>query len=121
MIYSSMTYIIFTLLHNLLDFRQVNLFKRAKHWDSFFTHCITLPNLRIIDYVIGHCGSTHNSTAFQDSHTVLKKQRLIGPGEWIWADSAYPIEAWCITPFKKPAANAVTSGQSRIVRCYSLR
>ena len=34
-----MTYIIFTLLHNLLDFRQVNLFKRAKHWDSFFTHC----------------------------------------------------------------------------------
>ena len=33
-----MTYIIFTLLHNLLDFRQVNLFKRAKHWDSFFTH-----------------------------------------------------------------------------------
>ena len=36
-----MTYIIFTLLHNLLDFRQVNLFKTAKHWDSFFTHCIT--------------------------------------------------------------------------------
>src|SRR5882757_8068562 len=34
-----MTYIIFTLLHNLLDFQQVNLFKRAKHWDSFFTHC----------------------------------------------------------------------------------
>jgi len=36
-----MTYIIFTLLHNLLDFLQVNLFKTAKHWDSFFTHCIT--------------------------------------------------------------------------------
>src|SRR6267154_1495011 len=34
-----MIYIIFTLLHNLLDFRQVNLFKTAKHWDSFFTHC----------------------------------------------------------------------------------
>ncbi|KAF8240937.1 hypothetical protein L208DRAFT_1035953, partial [Tricholoma matsutake] len=26
-------------------------------------------------------------------------------GEWIWADSAYPIEAWCVTPYKKPAAN----------------
>src|SRR6267154_4153670 len=37
-----MTYIIFTLLHNLLEFRQVNLFKRAKHWDSFFTHCTYL-------------------------------------------------------------------------------
>src|SRR6267154_4666616 len=34
-----MTYIMFTLLHNLLDFQQVNLFKRAKYWDSFFTHC----------------------------------------------------------------------------------
>src|SRR6267154_1655967 len=36
-----MTYIIFTLLHNLLDFLQVNRFKTAKHWDSFFTHCST--------------------------------------------------------------------------------
>ena len=38
-----MTYIIFTLLHNLLDFFQVNLFKIAKHWDSFFTHCTSPP------------------------------------------------------------------------------
>jgi hypothetical protein len=50
-------------------------------------------------------GSTHDSTAFQDSHTVHEKQRLIGRGEWVWADSAYPVEAWCVTPFKKPAAN----------------
>jgi hypothetical protein len=48
----------------------------------------------------------HNSTTFQDLHTVLKKH-LIGPGEWIWADSTYLIEAWCITPFKKPAVNAL--------------
>ncbi|KDQ49003.1 hypothetical protein JAAARDRAFT_102470, partial [Jaapia argillacea MUCL 33604] len=32
-------------------------------------------------------------------------RQLFAPGEWIWADSAYPIEAWCVTPFKKPAAN----------------
>src|SRR6267154_2632401 len=48
MIYSSMTYIIFTLLHNLLDFRQVNLFKRAKHWDSFFTHCMSSTGLAML-------------------------------------------------------------------------
>lgn len=23
-------------------------------------------------------------------------------GEWIWADSAYALEPWCITPYKKP-------------------
>ncbi|KAF8237945.1 hypothetical protein L208DRAFT_1025727, partial [Tricholoma matsutake] len=61
---------------------------------------ITLPNLCIVDYVIGHCGSAHDSTTFQDSRTVIECQRLIGPGEWIWADSADPIEAWCVTPYK---------------------
>lgn len=40
-----------------------------------------------------------------DSRTYQERQQLIGPGEWIWADSAYPIEAWCITPYKKPATN----------------
>lgn len=64
-----------------------------------------LPNLRIVDYVIGHCGSTHDSTAFAESQTVRDHQRLIGRNEWIWADSAYPIEAWCVTPYKKPAGN----------------
>src|SRR6267154_4318756 len=47
MIYSSMTYIIFTLLHNLLDFRQVNLFKTAKYWDSFFTHCTFITFMKL--------------------------------------------------------------------------
>ncbi|KAF8238496.1 hypothetical protein L208DRAFT_1122207, partial [Tricholoma matsutake] len=61
---------------------------------------ITLPNLRIVDYVGGHCGSAHDSTAFQDSQTVVERQQLIGLGEWIWADSAYPIKAWCVTPYK---------------------
>ena len=39
------------------------------------------------------------------SHTYQECQQIIGLGEWIWADSAYPIEAWCVTPYKKPAAN----------------
>src|SRR6202522_840850 len=32
-----------------------------------FGQLVTLPNLRIIDYVIGHCGSVHDSTVFHDS------------------------------------------------------
>ncbi|PPQ83037.1 hypothetical protein CVT25_005279 [Psilocybe cyanescens] len=72
---------------------------------SLNVQLITLPNLRIVDYVIGHCGSAHDSTAFMESHTFKDRQNLIGRGEWIWADSAYPIEAWCVTPYKKPASN----------------
>ncbi|KIO18017.1 hypothetical protein M407DRAFT_84406 [Tulasnella calospora MUT 4182] len=30
---------------------------------------IGLPNLRIIDYEIGHCGSAHDSTCFKDTKT----------------------------------------------------
>lgn len=66
---------------------------------------ITLPNLKIIDYVIGHCGSAHDSTAFMDSRTVQDREKLLSPGEWIWANSAYPVETWCVTPYKKPASN----------------
>lgn len=66
---------------------------------------ITLPNLRIIDYVVGHCGSTHDSTAFHDSRVYMEHEELFRPGEWLWADSAYPAETWCVTPFKRPAAN----------------
>ncbi|GLB38048.1 putative DDE superfamily endonuclease [Lyophyllum shimeji] len=71
---------------------------------SLNVQLITLPNLRIVDYVIGHCGSAHDSTVFLDSRTVKERSKLIGRGEWIWADSAYPIEAWCVTPYKKPAS-----------------
>ena len=42
---------------------------------------------------------------FSHSRTVNDRRRLIGPGEWIWADSAYPVETWCVTPYKKPASN----------------
>jgi hypothetical protein len=66
---------------------------------------ITLPNLRIVDYVIGHTGSTHDSTAFAESRTRKDREQLLGPNEWIWADPASPVEAWCVTPFKKPANN----------------
>ncbi|KAG2071048.1 hypothetical protein BDR04DRAFT_987794, partial [Suillus decipiens] len=27
---------------------------------------------------------------------------LLPDGHCIWADSTYPLEPWCITPFKKP-------------------
>jgi hypothetical protein len=40
-----MTYIIFRLLHNLFDLCQVSLFKTAKHWDSFFTHCKSIISI----------------------------------------------------------------------------
>ena len=63
---------------------------------------MTLPNLRIIDYVIGHCGSAHDSTVFRDSQTYKCSSTLFNENEWIWADSAYALNSWCVTPYRKP-------------------
>ncbi len=57
---------------------------------------ITLPNLRIIDYVLGPPGSVHDSTAFKESG------QLFCDGEWLWADSAYTLLLWCMVPYKRP-------------------
>src|ERR1700678_2531651 len=69
-----------------------------------FRQLVTLPNLRIIDYVIGHCGSAHNSTVFHDSRTYRNSSILFNKNEWMWADSAYALDSWCITPYKRPHA-----------------
>ncbi|KAF7372339.1 DDE Tnp4 domain-containing protein [Mycena venus] len=72
---------------------------------SLNVQLITLPNLRIIDYVIGHCGSAHDSTAFADARTYKEHDTLFKRDrEWLWADSAYGLDWWCVTPYKRPAS-----------------
>ena len=52
---------------------------------------VSLPNLQIIDFSYGHTGSTHDSTAWEDTWIVREHEDIIKDGEWIWADSAYPV------------------------------
>ncbi|KJA13254.1 hypothetical protein HYPSUDRAFT_115878, partial [Hypholoma sublateritium FD-334 SS-4] len=44
-------------------------------------------------------------TAFRASQTYNSSQTLFENGEWIWADSAYALDEWCVTPYKKPLGN----------------
>jgi hypothetical protein len=62
---------------------------------------ITLPNLRIIDHVVGDTGSKHDSSAFKHSLTAQKHNKLFQNGECILADSPYPRETWSTAPYKK--------------------
>jgi hypothetical protein len=64
-----------------------------------------LPNLRIIDYVVGHTGSKHDSSAFKDSWTAQHHTELFPGDEWIWTDSAYALEGWSTAPYKKPLSD----------------
>ncbi|KAG2054140.1 hypothetical protein BDR06DRAFT_1051082 [Suillus hirtellus] len=68
-------------------------------------------NLTIVDYSLGHTGSAHDAYTFHSTHVYQNHQTLLGNNHWIWADSAYPIEPWCIPPFKKPIGGALTPEQ----------
>ncbi|KZV60157.1 hypothetical protein PENSPDRAFT_694512 [Peniophora sp. CONT] len=63
---------------------------------------VSLPNLRIVDFGVGHCGSAHDSTAFKSTRIYLEHETLLKPGEFIWADSAYALSTWVTAPYKKP-------------------
>ena len=50
-----------------------------------------MPNLLIIDFSYGHVGSIHDSTAFESTRVAQEHEALLEDGEWVWADSAYPV------------------------------
>jgi hypothetical protein len=73
---------------------------------------VTLPNsLLIVDYGLGHTGSVHDSMAFRNTLVYEEHERILAPGEWIWADSAYPAETWCVSPFRMPAGGELSRDQ----------
>lgn len=68
-------------------------------------------NLLIADYSLGHPGSTHDAYAFKSTRVYQEHDTLLPDDHWIWADSAYPLEKWCIPPFKKPRNGRLTRDQ----------
>ncbi|KAG2055851.1 hypothetical protein BDR06DRAFT_1044727 [Suillus hirtellus] len=67
-------------------------------------------NLMIVDYSLGQPG---------------KHANLLPDDHWVWADSAYPLEPWCIPPFKKPLNRQLTKDQKtfnyHLSKIHSLR
>ncbi|VDC03502.1 unnamed protein product [Peniophora sp. CBMAI 1063] len=78
-------------------------YDRKSHY-SLNVQLVCLPNLRIVDFSYGYVGSTHDSTAWQKTKIYAEHEDLLAEGEWIWGDSAYPIESWLVAPFKMPEA-----------------
>ncbi|KIN96004.1 hypothetical protein M404DRAFT_52832, partial [Pisolithus tinctorius Marx 270] len=65
-------------------------------------------NLSIVDYALGQPGSVHDAFAFQGTRMYQDPVNFIPPHHWIWADSAYLMEKWCVVPFKKPRGGSLT-------------
>ncbi|KAF7323379.1 DDE Tnp4 domain-containing protein [Mycena chlorophos] len=79
-------------------------FDRKKNY-SMNLQVVNLPNLQIIDIGYGHTGSTHDATAWMGTRMYQQLDTLLGPGEFVWGDSAYPISRWLTAPFKSPESN----------------
>ncbi|OCH89895.1 hypothetical protein OBBRIDRAFT_879603 [Obba rivulosa] len=61
---------------------------------------ILLDSLEIIDYAVGHMGSTHDALAFKDTRIYNQHQALLPRGHYLLADPVYAVTGWCIAPFK---------------------
>ena len=88
------------------------------HYSSLLTpafQLVIMPHdLRIVDYGLGHPGSVHDAHAFQGTRMARNPKALIPHDHWIWADSAYPTQCWCVVPFK-----ATGEGLTRAKNLYN--
>ncbi|KAF8576129.1 hypothetical protein K439DRAFT_1649368 [Ramaria rubella] len=68
---------------------------------SLNVQLISMPNLRIIDYGVGLPDSQHDAMAWKGTRIPQEHEQLLGRDEWVWADTAYPLQTWCQAPYKK--------------------
>ena len=68
-------------------------------------------NLLVADYGLGHPGSVHDAYAFQGTQVAQRADQVLPANHWIWADSAYPSQTWCVVPFKAARSVALSRGQ----------
>lgn len=79
---------------------------------DYVRQLVTLPDsLLIVDYSIVYTGSVHDSWSIQSTRVFKEHDQIFAPGEWLWADSTYPTETWCLSPFKKPLGSELTRDQ----------
>ncbi|KAF8835213.1 hypothetical protein BDN67DRAFT_992516 [Paxillus ammoniavirescens] len=74
---------------------------------SLNVQVVLTPDLRIMDYSVGLPGSQHDSTAFMETCIYKEHQVLLEDGEWMIADTAYPLHDWCQAPYKKSEKDTV--------------
>ncbi|KIJ20708.1 hypothetical protein PAXINDRAFT_66806, partial [Paxillus involutus ATCC 200175] len=53
------------------------------------------------------------SSAFQRTRVACSPESFFNENEWVWADSAYSSQTWCVVPFKKPTVGTLSHDQKR--------
>ena len=69
--------------------------------------------MKFIDIVVGWPGSVHDARVFRNSPMFLHAHETFPPGFYILGDSGYPLQEWCLVPFKSTGYNSLTHEQRR--------
>ncbi|KAH7919059.1 hypothetical protein BV22DRAFT_968194, partial [Leucogyrophana mollusca] len=50
-------------------------------------------------------------SVFLKTRVSRSPEEFFDDGEWVWADSAYGSQTWCVVPFKRPSQGDLTADQ----------
>ncbi|KAF8583705.1 hypothetical protein K439DRAFT_1617284 [Ramaria rubella] len=92
-----------------------SFFDRKSNY-SMNVQLLSTPDLRIVDYGVGMPGSQHDSTAWLQTRIPQEHESLLSPAEWVWADTAYPLQTWCQAPFKKYVSTALIVQETHFIQ-----
>ncbi|SPO27686.1 uncharacterized protein UTRI_10164 [Ustilago trichophora] len=83
---------------------------------TFNVALVFLPHsLRIVESVVGHPGSSHDSRVWASGQGIVAKPRLhLDEGEFVWVDSGFGYSSYSVSPYGNTFAN-----QSRDIRFFN--
>ncbi|KAG1754721.1 uncharacterized protein EDB91DRAFT_1042455 [Suillus paluster] len=56
---------------------------------------------RSVFFVSDRSDRSDSNTTFSETCVFKEHDVLLDEGEWIFADTAYPLHSWCQAPYKK--------------------
>lgn len=95
----------------MIDGITILIFKKPHYYgESFFdqksrysinTQIVNILNWQIIDYATGFNGSHHDTHCFSFIQLAQNHDQLLLEGKWVWSDIGYPLQTWCMIPYKQ--------------------
>ena len=88
-------------------------FNCRKMYHAIQMQNVALPNLSFTDAFVGWPASRTDSHILQQSPLYHNHRTLLGPSDYLFGDSGYPIKSWLITPYTKKQIKKMPTAEKR--------
>lgn len=95
----------------------IDFFSRRKQRYGLQATVVCDDQLQILLFTCNHPGSVHDARAWRNLDVYQHPDQYFRHGEYLLADSAYELNNWCVTPYKKPRLNELV----QIQRAFNAR